>query len=125
MLTTETTRRFVVVTPGPFEHHVFEITSARVLVGRSTEADLRLDDWQVSRIHALIEARDGRTVMHDLSSTHGTTVNGTRLAHPYALRDGDVVGIGSFELRFEAGSSDAATAGLAAPQASFTVLESR
>jgi hypothetical protein len=123
MLTTETTRRLVVVTPGPLEHRVFEITSARVLVGRSAEADLQLDGSQVSRIHALIEERDGGTVVHDLSSTNGTTVNGTRLVQPYALRDGDVVGIGSFELRFEERSCDAATAGLAVPQASFTVQQ--
>jgi pSer/pThr/pTyr-binding forkhead associated (FHA) protein len=56
-------------------------------------------------------------VVHALSSTHGTTVNGTRLVQPYALRDGDVVGMGSFELRFEETSSDVATAGLAVPQA--------
>ncbi len=115
MLTTETTRRLVVVTTGPLEHQVFELTSACVLVGRSTEADLQLDDSRVSRIHALLEARDGRTVVHDLSSTNGTTVNGTRIMHPYALRDGDVVGFGSFELRFEARSCEAATAGVAVP----------
>jgi hypothetical protein len=123
MLTTETTRRLVVVTPGPLEHHVFDIACARVLVGRSAEADLQLDGSRVSRIHALFEERDGRTVVHDLSSTHGTTVNGTRLEQPYALRDGDVVGIGAFELRFEELSSDAATAGVAVPQASFTVVD--
>jgi hypothetical protein len=123
MMTTETTRRLVVVAPGPLEHHVFEITRARVLVGCSAEADLQLDAPHVSRIHALFEQRDSCTVVHDLSSTHGTTVNGTRLVQPYALRDGDVVGIGSFELRFEERSCDAEDAGIAVPQASLTVVD--
>src|SRR5262245_11840520 len=123
MMTTETTRRPVAVAPGPLEHHVFEITRARVLVGCSAEADLQLDAPQVSRIHALFEQRDGRTVVHDLSSTNDTTVNGTRLVQPDALRDGDVVGIGSLALRFEEVGTDNSTAGVAAPHASLTVVD--
>jgi hypothetical protein len=46
-----------------------------------------------------------------------------RLLQPAALRDGDIVGIGSTALRFEEAGTDATTAGVAAPQASLIVVD--
>jgi pSer/pThr/pTyr-binding forkhead associated (FHA) protein len=49
-----------------------------------------------------VETRRDGVWVHDLGSTNGTFVNGERLERPRRLVDGDVVRVGSTELRFEA-----------------------
>jgi pSer/pThr/pTyr-binding forkhead associated (FHA) protein len=43
----------------------------------------------------------GAHVLTDLGSTSGTTVNGTKLAAEHLLREGDLIGLGEVELRYE------------------------
>lgn len=76
------------------------------IVGRQPDAGVRLDDSRVSRRHARIECHQDRYTLHDLGSTNGTTVNGEPAAGQ-ELADGDVIGIGTLELRFSLGSPDA------------------
>ena len=47
-----------------------------LIVGRVTDADLRLDDPTVSCRHASIETSSGRWVVRDLSSHNGTLIDG-------------------------------------------------
>jgi len=68
----------------------------RVLVGRDSGADVVLDNAGVSRQHASIEHGPMITI-RDLCSANGTFVNGERVTLQ-ELRDGDVVGIGRFQL---------------------------
>ncbi|HEX6753182.1 MAG TPA: FHA domain-containing protein [Solirubrobacterales bacterium] len=72
-------------------------------IGRSTDADVRIDDRYASGVHARIFSRDGRTYIEDMSSTNGTQLNDATLSGEAELIDGDVVRIGDTELRFEAG----------------------
>ncbi|MEJ7690545.1 MAG: DUF3662 and FHA domain-containing protein [Nocardioidaceae bacterium] len=69
-----------------------------LVIGRGTNADLRIDDPGVSRRHVefRVEAGSGQPVVSvlDLGSTNGTTVNGQRVQQS-ALRDGSVVQIGA------------------------------
>jgi hypothetical protein len=74
-------------------------------IGRSQEADLRIDDRYASGLHARIFSREGRTYVEDMSSTNGTLLNDADLHGEAELLDGDVVRIGDTELRFEAGGS--------------------
>ncbi len=73
-------------------------------IGRSAEADVRIEDRYASGLHARIFSRDGRTYIEDMNSTNGTLVNDATLRGEAELIDGDVVRIGDTELRFEAGS---------------------
>jgi len=75
---------------------------SRVLIGRSREADFRLDGPEVSRKHALVFWSDGEIVIKDLESTNGTMVNG-RLVSSVTLHPGDVVTIGEHRLFIETG----------------------
>jgi hypothetical protein len=68
-----------------------------VYVGRSFTAGLRLDDHSVSRRHAIIVRRGGRTKLLDDRSLNGTFVNGRR-AEEADLADGDVIVLGSLVL---------------------------
>ncbi len=73
-------------------------------IGRSSEADVRIDDRYASGVHARIFTRDGHTYIEDMNSTNGTSLNDATLNGEAELIDGDVVRIGDTELRFEAGS---------------------
>jgi hypothetical protein len=65
-----------------------------VVLGRSDEADIVLDDPYASEFHLRLNARDGRLVLTDLGSTNGTYVNGRRVTTPVDLNRGDAVQVG-------------------------------
>jgi pSer/pThr/pTyr-binding forkhead associated (FHA) protein len=73
-------------------------------IGRSAEADVRIDDRYASGLHARIFSREGRTYVEDMKSTNGTILNEATLKGEAELIDGDVVRIGDTEFRYEAGS---------------------
>jgi hypothetical protein len=72
-------------------------------IGRSQEADLRIEDRYASGLHARIFSREGRSYVEDMSSTNGTLLNEASLHGEAELIDGDVVRIGDTEFRFEGG----------------------
>ncbi|RBY80844.1 DUF2662 domain-containing protein [Geodermatophilus sp. TF02-6] len=81
----------VLVVDGPGTRH--ELTTGRNVIGRGTDADIRLPDTGVSRKHVDVVLDDGTAVAEDLGSTNGTLVNGRRITRQ-ALSDGDVIRIG-------------------------------
>ncbi|MGD0472882.1 MAG: FHA domain-containing protein [Candidatus Velthaea sp.] len=72
----------------------------RVLVGRAPNADLRIDDPQVSRLHARIEMRDDGVYVEDLDSRNGTRVDGAKVAGSRCLRVDEEVEIGTAAIIF-------------------------
>ena len=81
----------VLVVDGPGTRH--ELTTGRNVIGRGTEADIRLPDTGVSRKHVDVVLDSGTAWVEDLGSTNGTLVNGRRISRQ-ALADGDVIRIG-------------------------------
>lgn len=76
-----------------------EITSPRVVLGRSREADVRVADVNVSRRHAEVRQEGAGYWLVDLGSTNGVEVNGKRTERA-RLRDGDRILLGSTEIVF-------------------------
>ena len=70
-------------------------------IGRSKEADVRIDDRYASSIHARVFSREGRFYVEDMSSTNGTLLNGATLHGEAELIDGDTVQIGDTTFRLE------------------------
>ena len=70
-------------------------------IGRSGEADIRIDDRFASSIHARLYSRGASYYVEDMGSTNGTYLNGARLDGEAELSDLDEVKIGDTELRFE------------------------
>jgi pSer/pThr/pTyr-binding forkhead associated (FHA) protein len=70
-----------------------------VLIGRGSDADLRLTDADTSRRHAKIVCGPLGCVIHDLHSTNGTWVNGNRVDQ-HLLRAGDRITIGDHVIAF-------------------------
>ena len=80
---------------------VVPVTSSRLVVGRSRECDLRVEDGNVSRRHfELVQESPTVWVVSDLGSTNGTEVNGRRVSGRVRLDDGDRITIGGTELVF-------------------------
>ncbi len=81
---------------------VVPVSGGRVVVGRSRECDIRVDDGNVSRRHfELVREGSSTWVVLDLGSTNGTEVNGRKVQRRTPLDDGDRITIGSTELLFE------------------------
>jgi adenylate cyclase len=83
------------------EDRVVSLTEGRVRLGRGSDNDVVLTDVSVSRYHAEILREAGGWSVHDLKSTNGVEVNRVPVEKA-PLRPGDLLGIGSFEIRLEA-----------------------
>jgi hypothetical protein len=69
------------------------------LVGRdATACRICIFDGLISRKHARIQCDGDQATIEDLGSRNGTRLNGVPIARPHVLRDGDRIGIGSYEL---------------------------
>ncbi|MGH2925231.1 MAG: FHA domain-containing protein [Solirubrobacterales bacterium] len=70
-------------------------------IGRSTDADVRIEDRYASGIHARVYSRGATYYVEDMNSTNGTLLNGERLDGEAELKDLDQLRIGGTEFRFE------------------------
>ena len=79
-----------------------ELDGHGLVIGRAGHVDWTLPDPQamISSVHAEIDYADGAYWLTD-RSTNGTYINGgaERLAAPWQLRDGDLIGIGHYLMR--------------------------
>jgi hypothetical protein len=96
------------VPPKPAEQEVVtltvagrkqEVTSPRLVLGRSRGCDVYVADLNVSRRHAELRQEGATYWIVDLGSTNGTVVNGKRVERE-RLRDGDRITLGSTEIVF-------------------------
>jgi len=81
-----------------------EVSKRRVVIGRSKDCDIQLEDGNVSRRHAELRQEGAAYWLIDLDSTNGMEVNG-RPTRRAKLNDGDAVTLGSTELVFRRDSS--------------------
>ncbi len=70
-------------------------------IGRSPDADVRIEDRFASGIHARLYSRGAAYFVEDLGSTNGTFLNGAVLEGEAELSDLDEIKIGDTEFRFE------------------------
>lgn len=76
-----------------------EISKRRVVLGRSKEADVQVQDPNVSRRHAELRQEGATYWLIDLDSTNGVEVRGKRVRR-LKLEDGTRFTVGSTEIRF-------------------------
>ncbi|MEA2377016.1 MAG: hypothetical protein QOK00_685 [Thermoleophilaceae bacterium] len=77
----------------------FNVTSERMTIGRSPEAEIFLDDVTVSRNHALLVGRRDGLYIDDLGSLNGTYVNRRRI-ESHRLQNGDELQVGKYKLTY-------------------------
>jgi class 3 adenylate cyclase len=76
------------------------VVETQLVLGRG-EADVVIDDPEISRRHALLRLRNGSIEIEDLDSLNGTWVNDSRIEAPVKLSPGDVVRMGRTTLEVE------------------------
>lgn len=89
----------VVVKTGPEAGRRVEL-GVEVVIGRR-DADLVLEDPEVSRRHAVLRRSGESAVIEDLDSTNGTFVKGERIRSPITVGPGDQVRVGRTTLEIE------------------------
>ena len=77
----------------------YEINEAPLLIGRSADCQIQLDQDSVSRRHCQIWRDTGRIMIRDLGSTNKTVVNSIEISEQQ-LRHGDLVSIGDSVMKF-------------------------
>lgn len=93
-------KSYLVAMTGPHAGTVFTLTQGVMIAGRIPQAEICLQDHQVSRKHAQFSTDLSETRVKDLGSTNGTIVNGKRIDKEQAISDGDEVQIGDTNFRF-------------------------
>jgi hypothetical protein len=94
----EVVREQVTLTVGG---RTIPVTTGRVVVGRSRECDVRVEDGNVSRRHfELVQEGPTAWAVADLGSTNGTEINGRTVSGRKRVEDGDRITIGGTELVF-------------------------
>ncbi|MET9095847.1 FHA domain-containing protein [Streptomyces cyaneofuscatus] len=93
------------VVAGPDAGGVHLLHGGQIRIGRSAEADVPLDDPDVSRLHcAVTVSEDGRVAVADLGSTNGTSLDGTEVRdRPVRFPPGALLRLGESTLRLTAG----------------------
>lgn len=72
-----------------------------ITIGRASDNRLTLDDQLVSRHHCVISKSPSGFAVLDLQSGNGTFVNDERVVGSRALKTGDRLKVGNFEMTFE------------------------
>ena len=77
---------------------VVPLARDEMTIGRLEGNTIRLTERNVSRKHARLSRQNGALYIEDLTSFTGVRVNGTKIASPTPLREGDEVQIGDYKL---------------------------
>jgi chromosome segregation ATPase len=96
-LTPEDAARLLIRTEGDAE--VVHVLGRKMTIGRTPDNDLQIDTRFISRHHAVILTGPNHTIIEDLNSTNGVSVNGRRITRQ-TLKDGDHVIVGRTHFRF-------------------------
>ncbi|MEE1621465.1 FhaA domain-containing protein [Zafaria sp. Z1313] len=78
----------------------YALNSDSVVLGRSSDADIPVEDPGVSRRHLEIRSERGRAWAVDLGSTNGSYVNGQKVDGREELFDGSVIAMGRTRITF-------------------------
>lgn len=89
----------LILQEGNSPHRQWLLDAPEVLIGRSPDCRIIINDRQASRHHARITFTEEGYVLEDLGSKNGTYLNGQRLTQSARLVDGDEIGI-AFAARF-------------------------
>jgi pSer/pThr/pTyr-binding forkhead associated (FHA) protein len=89
----------LVCTTASGESKIYPLNKAKLVIGRSVEADINLLDPLISRKHCVIENREDGFVVRNVSTTNPLLLNDRQIAEK-RLYTGDQIRIGSATLAF-------------------------
>jgi adenylate cyclase len=86
------------------QEKVYPVHKEEIVLGRSPQADIVLNDHSVSRVHATISFKGNEITIRDAKSRNGTRVNKVSVLEA-PLQPGDKLVLGNFELELREGQS--------------------
>jgi predicted component of type VI protein secretion system len=89
----------LIVATGKSAGRAIAVKRDKLLIGRAEECDVRPLSEDVSRRHCAIHVGPEEVWVEDLGSRNGTFVNGQRIAEKTKVTTGDLVRVGSLELK--------------------------
>lgn len=92
----------LMIIEGPLAGSSFQLGSAPVLLGRSNEATVPLEDDYASGRHARLFPQGSRWFLEDLGSTNGTYVDGDPVTRALPVGPGTAIRIGKTVMELEA-----------------------
>jgi predicted component of type VI protein secretion system len=101
----------LVVASGKSAGRTISIKRNKLLIGRAEECDVRPLSEEVSRRHCAVIVGPADVWIEDLGSRNGTFVNGVRIEAKTKLADGDMIRVGSLEVRVSCQAAAAAPGG--------------
>lgn len=75
------------------------LTKERMSIGRKASNDIQIDNLAISGEHAAVVTILNDSFLEDLNSTNGTLVNG-QPAKKHFLKNGDVIELGKYKLKY-------------------------
>jgi predicted component of type VI protein secretion system len=93
--------QLVVTAVGPNQGRAIPLTTAKFMIGRDPDCQLRPASQAVSKKHCAIEVRDGKVFVADIGSTNGTVVRGQIITGEVEVESGDALKVGPLEFRIE------------------------
>lgn len=91
----ERDQAYLIVISGPHVGKMFKVEKDENTLGRSTKADMYVNDVGISRQHARLITWGEDVFVEDLQSANGTYLNGARVDRRMQLQDGDKITLGS------------------------------
>ena len=77
---------------------VVHVTRSRITIGRREGNTIRLNERNVSRVHARLSESNGAVFLEDAGARYGVKVNGRKAQSRILVREGDDILIGSYHL---------------------------
>lgn len=78
----------------------FDLPKGEVVIGRSPDCHVTIEDPLISRQHARILVGEDSASVEDMNSRNGSRLNGERFRGAKTLKDGDRIRLGAQELLF-------------------------
>ena len=103
----------LIVANGKQAGKEISVKSAKFLIGRNEDCQLRPQSHLVSRKHCAILIEEDSATIEDLGSTNGTFLNGEKLEGRRKLKSGDRIKVGILEVNVQL---DVARAGRQKPK---------
>jgi two-component system cell cycle response regulator len=91
---TQRDKAYLIVLAGSNVGEMYRLEGAETVIGRASNATIRLNDDGISRRHARLLQLAGEVLIEDLKSANGTLVNGEAIVQR-TLQDGDKIRLGS------------------------------
>lgn len=100
--------RLVLLSEG-FTGRTYELKTDKTTIGRVSDNTFEIPEQSVSSHHCEIHLRGGEIHVKDLNSTNGTFINGEKISEG-SLKPGQILRLGTIEMRLETGDVTAAVA---------------